>query len=118
MKKTLKLVQKLEQSLLIVIIVKKDDNLNGGICCMPMTPLYFDKNWGIFQDEHRFLVAHIVFLSVQVAKVYYITSNFIIQSYRMGKAGSCLPLVGSLQYRTLTNCMYWFPLPFQLPVVI
>ena len=32
--------------------------------------------------------------------------------------GSCLPLVSSLQYRTLTNCMYWFPLPFQLPVVI
>ena len=32
-----------------------------------------------------------------------------------GKAGSCLPLVGSLQYRTLMNCMYWFPLPFQLP---
>ena len=36
----------------------------------------------------------------------------------MGKAGSCLPLVGSLQYRTLANYMYWFPLPFQLPVVI
>ena len=35
-----------------------------------------------------------------------------------GKTGSCLPLAGSLQYRTLTNCMYWFPLPFQLPVVI
>ena len=35
-----------------------------------------------------------------------------------GKAGSCLPLVGSLQYRTLVNYMYWFPLPFQLPVVI
>ena len=35
-----------------------------------------------------------------------------------GKAGSVLPLVSSLQYRTLTNCMYWFPLPFQLPVVI
>ena len=35
-----------------------------------------------------------------------------------GKAGSCLPLVGSLQYRTLANCMYWFPLPFQLPIVI
>ena len=35
-----------------------------------------------------------------------------------GKAGSCLPLVGSLQYTTLANCMYWFPLPFQLPVVI
>ena len=34
-----------------------------------------------------------------------------------GKAGSCLPLVGSLQYRTLANSMYWFPLPFQLPVV-
>ena len=31
-----------------------------------------------------------------------------------GKAGSCLPLVGSLQYRTWTNCMCWFPLPFQL----
>ena len=35
-----------------------------------------------------------------------------------GKAGSCLSLVGSLQYRTLMNCMYWFPLPFQLPVMI
>ena len=35
-----------------------------------------------------------------------------------GKAGSCLPLVGSLQYITLANSMYWFPLPFQLPVVI
>ena len=34
------------------------------------------------------------------------------------KAGSCLPLVGSLQYRTLANYMYWFPLPFQLPIVI
>ena len=32
-----------------------------------------------------------------------------------GKAGSCLPLVGSLQYTTLANYMYWFPLPFQLP---
>ena len=27
-------------------------------------------------------------------------------------------LWGSLQYRTLVNCMYWFPGPFQLPVVI
>ena len=35
-----------------------------------------------------------------------------------GKGGSCLPLVGSLQYTTLANSMYWFPLPFQLPVVI
>ena len=35
-----------------------------------------------------------------------------------GKAGSCLPLVGSLQYTTLANSMHWFPLPFQLPVVI
>ena len=35
-----------------------------------------------------------------------------------GKAGSCLPLFGSLQYRSLANYMYWFPLPFQLPVVI
>ena len=35
-----------------------------------------------------------------------------------GKAGSCLLLVGSLRYRTLMNSMYWFPLPFQLPIVI
>ena len=35
-----------------------------------------------------------------------------------GKAGSCLPLADSLQYRSLTNSMYWFPLPFQLSVVI
>ena len=35
-----------------------------------------------------------------------------------GEGGSCLPLVDSLQYRTLTNCMYWFPLSFQLPIVI
>ena len=35
-----------------------------------------------------------------------------------GKAGSCLPLVGSLQYRTLTCYKNWFPLPYQLPVVI
>ena len=27
-------------------------------------------------------------------------------------------LVGSFQYRTLTNCMYWFPLPTKLPVMI
>ena len=35
-----------------------------------------------------------------------------------GKAGSRLPLAGSLQYRILRNYMYWFPLPFQLPIVI
>ena len=37
-----------------------------------------------------------------------------------GKAGSCLLLVGSLQllYGTLTNCMYWFPLPIKLPFMI
>ena len=29
-----------------------------------------------------------------------------------------LPMVGSLQYRTLTNCMYWFPLQRILPAVI
>ena len=27
-------------------------------------------------------------------------------------------LVGNLRYRTLTNCMYWFPLPTKLPIVI
>ena len=42
----------------------------------------------------------------------------ILGTATSGKAASCLPLVGSLQYRTLTNCMYWFPLPFQLAVVI
>ena len=31
---------------------------------------------------------------------------------------SFLPMFGSLQYRTLTNCMYRFPLPIKLPVVI
>ena len=36
----------------------------------------------------------------------------------MKGADSCLPLVGSLQYTTLANCMYWFPLTFQLPFVI
>ena len=32
-----------------------------------------------------------------------------------GKAGSCLLLVSTLEYRTLTNCMYRFPLPVKLP---
>ena len=35
-----------------------------------------------------------------------------------GKVGSFLVIVGSLQYRSLTNCMYWFPLPKELPVVM
>ena len=35
-----------------------------------------------------------------------------------GKVGGCLLMVGSLQYRTLANCMYWFPLPTKLPVMI
>ena len=35
-----------------------------------------------------------------------------------GKVGSCLPMVGSLQYRILTGCMYWFPLLLKLPFVI
>ena len=34
-----------------------------------------------------------------------------------GKVGSGLLMVGSLQYRTLTNCMYRFPLPTKLPIV-
>ena len=47
------------------------------------------------------------------------TTSGIVLSYRCcpsttvcpgmascGKAGSCFPLVGSLQYRTITNCMY------------
>ena len=36
----------------------------------------------------------------------------------MCKVGACLPMVGSLQYRTLSNCMYWFPLPIKIPVMI
>ena len=43
------------------------------------------------------------------------TVNFMLLDF---KYQVYLPLVGSLQYRTLTNCMYWFPLPFQLPIVI
>ena len=42
----------------------------------------------------------------------------VLSMVSSGKAGSCLLLVRSLQYRTLTNCMYWFPLPFQLPIMI
>ena len=34
------------------------------------------------------------------------------------KDGSFLPKVSSLQYRTLTNWMYWFPLPIELPITI
>ena len=56
------------------------------------------------------------------SKVQQCTNSIVLESYSSsegsGKAGSCLPLVGSLQYRTLANCMCWFPLPFQLPVVI
>ena len=37
---------------------------------------------------------------------------------QVGKLVVGLLLVSSLQYRTLTNCMYWFPLPIELPVVI
>ena len=33
-----------------------------------------------------------------------------------GKAGFCLPLVGSVQYRTVGNCMQRFALPFQLTI--
>ena len=35
-----------------------------------------------------------------------------------GKVGSCLLMVGSLKYSILTVCMYWFPLPMKLPIVI
>ena len=35
-----------------------------------------------------------------------------------GEDGGFLPVVGSLQYSTLTNCMYWFPLLIKLPCVI
>ena len=34
------------------------------------------------------------------------------------KVGSCLPIVRSLQHRTFTNCMHWFPLPIKLPIAI
>ena len=34
------------------------------------------------------------------------------------KVGSCLPMLGSLQYRTLTNCMCWCPVSTKLPIVI
>ena len=38
----------------------------------------------------------------------------ILARSQVGKLiGAC-----SLQYRTLTNCMRWFPLPTKLPVVI
>ena len=34
-----------------------------------------------------------------------------------GKVGSCLLMVGSLQYRNLSYCMYRFPLPTKLPIM-
>ena len=34
----------------------------------------------------------------------------------VGKLVVVLPMVSSLQYRTLTSCMYWFPLAIKLPV--
>ena len=34
------------------------------------------------------------------------------------KDGSFLQMISSLQYRTLTNCMYLFSLPIKLPVMI
>ena len=42
----------------------------------------------------------------------------VVQTWTLcGKVGICLPMVSSLQYRTLTNCMYWFPLTTKLPIV-
>ena len=32
-----------------------------------------------------------------------------------GKAGDFLPSVSSLEYRTLTKCMYWFLFPSNYP---
>ena len=37
---------------------------------------------------------------------------WFLERPQVGKLVVVLPLVGSLQYRTLTNCMCWFPLPF------
>ena len=58
-------------------------------------------------------------IHISALKIAYLCGRGLIPVMAVsGKAGSCLPLVGSLQYRTLANYMYWFPLPFQLPVVI
>ena len=43
---------------------------------------------------------------------------FLMLPSLCGKVGSSLPMVGSLQYRTLTNCLYWFHLPIKLPIII
>ena len=41
-----------------------------------------------------------------------------VSSSNPGNDGSFFSMVGSLQNRTLTNCMYWFPVLIKLPVII
>ena len=49
--------------------------------------------------------------------IVWITMYLPVPQNLCGKGGSCLPMVGSLQYSTLTNCMQWFPLPIKLTIV-
>ena len=59
--------------------------------------------------------------SVRVVTLSPLTSEIripILAQTLCGKVGSCFPMVGSLEYRTLTNGMYWFPLPIKLPIII
>ena len=71
--------------------------------------------WAVTEKFHNYLYGNEFFVVTDNNSLTYI---LIPGTASSGKAGSCLPLVGSSQYRTLMNCMYWFPLPFQLPVVI
>ena len=98
--------------------------LNG--CCKKSSHFYVDNNlfpyslaYGVGLEPYTRLCqrghsGRVVTLSPPTSEA----GGSIPVKALCGKAGSCLPLVGSLQYTTLANSMYWFPLPFQLPVVI
>ena len=71
--------------------------------------LYFIIPFGWNMDENRGRHA-------KTWTIYQETS--ILCGTLCGKVGSYFPMVCNLQYRTLTNCMYWFPLPTKLPMMI
>ena len=102
----------------ILIVVQVDLQLSDITCLPNLKRLCHGKN----KDVHNFYCYH-NFLegstNTRIKSIHLPNVKCSVPgTASSGKAGSCLPLVGSLQYRTFTNCMYWFPLPFQLPIVI
>ena len=113
-----------------VISVRQHFIILGILCFYLFGHIWFHQSQVVLIQQHE----HFIFLAKNQTHAWQKSLNLqqlsILKATKLwgqgsipvmawsGKAGSCLPLVGSLQYRTLTNCMYWFPLPFQLPVVI